>query len=102
MPAIIARGNRVGMNPASWPRVRLLDAKLQVPPEIHPLMKNAHNQNAIRGLAVENRMTGGFDLLIAEPDIARVASEVGKRRQPLEGCMQPQDVLFRADEAPLR
>lgn len=64
-------------------------------------MKDANNQDAILDLAVEYRMTGGFDPSIAEPDMACIASQVGKRRQSLERGMQPQDIRLGTDEAPL-
>jgi len=73
---------------------------LQVPSKIHVLMKDAHNQDTSRGLAVEDRMACGFNLPVAWSDIARVASEVGKFRQYPERFVQPQDVLFGAGGAP--
>jgi hypothetical protein len=40
-----------------------------VPVEIHTLVKDAHDQNAIVGLAVEKRMAGGFYLSVAGTDM---------------------------------
>ena len=61
--------------------------ELQVPLEIHALMKDAYDQNAFLGLAVENRMTTGFYFSVAGPDMARIAPDVGKVRQHLERPM---------------
>ncbi len=65
-----------------------------MPSEIHALMENAHNQHTVAGLAIKYRMTGGFDLSVARPDIACFTSEVGKCRQYAENFMQNQNVLF--------
>ena len=73
---------------------------LQVPPKIHMLMKGPYDKDTIPGLAVKYRMARGFDLAIAWPDIARVASKIGKFRQHSERFVQPQNVFFRAVKAP--
>jgi len=72
-----------------------------VPPEIHTLMQDAHDQDSIVGLPIEHRMARGFYLAIATPDIARVASEVRKFDEPLECFMLAQDIFFGPGEAPL-
>lgn len=72
----------------------------QVPLEIHALVKDAHDQNAISGLTVENRMAGGFYLSVTGPDIAGITSEVGKRHQHLERFMQIQNAFFSACLSP--
>jgi hypothetical protein len=77
-----------------------LKCKLQVPLEVHTLMKDSHNQDTILGLAVENRMANRFYLSIVGPDMARVASEVGKLRQHSECFVQPQNVFLSPGEAP--
>ena len=66
----------------------------QVPLEIHALVKDAHDQNAISGLTVENRMAGGFYLSVTGPDIAGITSEVGKRHRHMERFMQIQNAFF--------
>jgi hypothetical protein len=68
--------------------------------EIHMLVKNAHDQDAVPGLAVENRVAGGFDLSVTGADVARIAPEVGKFGQPLESVVQILDLLFSVGEAP--
>ena len=71
-----------------------------MPLEVHTLMKDSRNQDTILGLAVENRMASRFYLSMAGPDMARVASEVGKLRQHSECFVQPQDVFLSAGKAP--
>ncbi len=63
-------------------------------------MEDAHNQDAIPGPPIENRMACSFYLAIARPDMARVASKVGKFNQQLECFVQTQNVFFGAYEAP--
>jgi hypothetical protein len=72
-----------------------------VPLEIHVLMKHAHDEHPILRLAVEHGMTGGFDLLVAGTDMARVASKIRKRGKPSERLMQFQDVFLGPNEPPL-
>jgi hypothetical protein len=64
-------------------------------------MKDAHNQNAIIDLAVENRMTAGFYFSVAGPDMARITPNVGKFRQHLERPMYSQNISFSASKSPL-
>jgi hypothetical protein len=40
-------------------------------------MKDAHNHDAILGLAVENRMAGGLYFSVTRPDMARITPKVG-------------------------
>jgi hypothetical protein len=56
-------------------------------------MKDARDQDDIHGLAVEDGMAGGFYLLAAGAEMARVASEVRKVRHPSERFLQPRDVF---------
>lgn len=72
-----------------------------MPFEVHALVEDGRNQHTILGLAIEDRMAGGFYLSIAGANMARVASEVGKLRQPLERFMQSQYVFFSVREPPL-
>ncbi len=53
-----------------------------MPLEVHLLMKHAHDQHAILGLAVALGIDGSFDLLVAGANMDRVASKVWKLRQP--------------------
>ena len=75
--------------------------ELQVPLEIHALMKDAYDQNAFLGLAVENRMAGGFYLSITRPDMTHITPEVGEVYQHLERFMQSQNVFLSACQSPL-
>ena len=68
--------------------------------EIHPLMQDAHDKDAILRLAVEDCMACGVDPAISSPDIACVASEGGKFRQRSERFVQPEDIPLGAGEAP--
>ena len=61
---------------------------------------DAHDQDAILGLAVVDRMACGLDLAIVGLDIARVAPKVWKFRQHSERFVQPNTVLLGPGEAP--
>lgn len=75
-------------------------AELQMPSEIHVLMQDAHDKDAVPGLAVEDGMACGVDPAVSGPDLARVASQLGEFRQRSERFVQPEDVPLGAGEAP--
>ena len=71
-----------------------------MPFEIHPLMQDPHNHDAIRCIAVENGMTGGFYLAISRSNVACIASDLGKCREHAEGIVQAKNISFSGARTP--
>ena len=65
-------------------------------------MGDANDQHILLDLTVKNRVAGGFDFPIAEPNSAGVAPEIGKLREHGEGFTQAQNISFADGETQLR